>query len=533
MTVRTPGVEASTSALLVAHLSAAGGLVLAGGPGEPAFLHLSAQTGVTGFDVLEDSDPAAATAALEALGRRLESVELLLVGIEGIRVRGFLVCSGIPRGVLGSGPKARNIIASDELQDPIWLTKVRRLPAPLPDAEFARLRAILCPQSLFVPSRSTADPHRADRALARLQLDLEQERLAMLPSPGILLITGSAGTGKTLMAAARARRLAVDHPGWRVALICFNRTLATRLEGLVADTPSIEVETFYSWAAAFGVAVEMRSADRSGRGVSDAIARGLGRDAYDAVVCDEGQDFAAAWFRFAWQTVRSDRGGLTVFADAAQALYGEADLRSWTDETILEHKLLCGYRSTGPILKAAVDATGVGELPGEMMPGRCVQLVWAARWDAQAEFIGWEIESLVASGDYRLRDIGLLYTQRAGSVNRLRAMLDAHHIPYYWVNKDPASRRAMPDDDSVRLLTVHAAKGLEFPVVFLFGLEALKIDGVDASTATRFNRIAYVGMTRAEDLLTITYTRPNRMLQQLRASDTVEQWTWPDDYSLE
>jgi superfamily I DNA/RNA helicase len=228
--------------------------------------------------------------------------------------------------------------------------------------------------------------------------------------------------------------------------------------------------------------------------------------------------------------VRSNRGGLTIVADPVQALYGDAQLNGWTGETIVEDKLRRTYRSTRSILRAAVDSSGVGELPGEMAEGRPVQLVWAQRWDDQASFVGWEIQNLVASGDYRLRDIGLLYTQRVGCVNRLRAMLDSDHVPYYWVNEDGSSKRSMPDFDAVRLLTVHAAKGLEFPVVFLFGLEALRLENADAATALRFARVGYVGMTRAQDLLTITYTRPNRIIEQLRSCDDVEQWTWPDDY---
>lgn len=492
----TSDLQTSALAVLISRLSAEDGVVLPGGPGQPALLHLSPRAGVTGFDVLEEPDPGAVSAALAGLGRRLESVQLLLDGVGDIRVRGFLVCSELTRGALGDGLKTRSMIASDELRGPAWLARIRRLPTSLPDEAFARLRAALSPQSLFVPSRSTADAHRADRDAARLQLDLEQERLAMRPYPGILLITGGAGTGKTLVAAARARRLAADHPEWRVALVCFNRTLATQLAHLVADMPSIEVTTFHSWSAAFGLTVDIRSDDRSERRVDEATARGVGRDSHDAVICDEGQDFAPAWFRFAWQTVRPGRGGLTILADPAQALYGEAELDGWTHETIAKHQLYRAYRSTRPILQAAVVSTGVGELPGEMMEGRPVQLVWAPRWDDQAAFVGWEIQSLVASGDYRLRDIGLLYTQRAGSVNRLRAMLDAGAVPHYWVNEDPSSKRTMPDTDTMRLLTVHAAKGLEFPVVFLFGLEALRVDSEDSDAALRFARVGYVGMTR-------------------------------------
>ncbi len=58
--------------------------------------------------------------------------------------------------------------------------------------------------------------------------------------------------------------------------------------------------------------------------------------------------------------------------------------------------------------------------------------------------------------------------------------------------------------DKVRLMTVHAAKGLEFPVVFLCGMNegifpSRKIDTMEGMEEER--RLAYVAMTRAEEQL--------------------------------
>jgi DNA helicase-2/ATP-dependent DNA helicase PcrA len=62
--------------------------------------------------------------------------------------------------------------------------------------------------------------------------------------------------------------------------------------------------------------------------------------------------------------------------------------------------------------------------------------------------------------------------------------------------------------NSVTLMTLHAAKGLEFPVVFIVGMEeglfpSLRDDSEDSIEEER--RLAYVGMTRAKEKLFLTY----------------------------
>jgi len=66
------------------------------------------------------------------------------------------------------------------------------------------------------------------------------------------------------------------------------------------------------------------------------------------------------------------------------------------------------------------------------------------------------------------------------------------------------------DEGIVTLMTIHNAKGLEYPVVFLIGME----DGVfphmrsiEAGDVEEERRLAYVGITRAEQKLYLTYAR--------------------------
>ena len=70
-------------------------------------------------------------------------------------------------------------------------------------------------------------------------------------------------------------------------------------------------------------------------------------------------------------------------------------------------------------------------------------------------------------------------------------------------------------EDCVQLMTLHSAKGLEFPVVFLCGLE----DGLfphqrslqDASGLEEERRLCYVGLTRAMQSLYLTYAEQRRL----------------------
>jgi DNA helicase-2/ATP-dependent DNA helicase PcrA len=68
--------------------------------------------------------------------------------------------------------------------------------------------------------------------------------------------------------------------------------------------------------------------------------------------------------------------------------------------------------------------------------------------------------------------------------------------------------------NSVTLMTLHSAKGLEFPVVFITGMEMglfpLQRNSADNSELEEERRLLYVGMTRAQESLYLSYARARR-----------------------
>ena len=90
------------------------------------------------------------------------------------------------------------------------------------------------------------------------------------------------------------------------------------------------------------------------------------------------------------------------------------------------------------------------------------------------------------------------------------------------------------ESSEVTLMTLHAAKGLEFPVVFIIGMEEnvfpLSRAAEDEDELEEERRLAYVGITRAERVLFLTnansrllygktnYNRPTRFLNEISSS---------------
>ncbi len=155
-----------------------------------------------------------------------------------------------------------------------------------------------------------------------------------------VLVTGSAGTGKTVLAVEKARRLA--RTGARTLLTCFNRPLADHLAAALAGEPNLVVHNFHQlcwrWARRNGfdgvdpdspeVRDPAREATLDGKYFDVALpaafvaALAATDERFDAVVVDEAQDFSPIMQRALLKSLRSPRRGFVfAFQDQGQGIF--------------------------------------------------------------------------------------------------------------------------------------------------------------------------------------------------------------------
>jgi hypothetical protein len=374
-------------------------------------------------------------------------------------------------------------------------------------------------------------------------MDRQQEALAKSLGGGHRVIRGVAGSGKTLILVFRARLLARSQPRKTFLVTCYGRALAGQLRDLLADSPNVEVENIDRVMKRVVDAAGMEWPGYSDDGVSvwkaalSALKQGPVTK-YDGVLIDEGQDFSTEMLQFAVGLLCDpEAGDLVVVADAAQNIYRRkfnwraAGIQAQGRTRILR----TNYRNTKQILEFAYsflisgDGVTTGDAPdwdneNEVIPPESasregepptVHLVDGAG-DEVSVVVNQVIEWAADDGDDR---IAVIHSGAASWPSSIRDALEAGGLDVFWLtdsNDKQARDHLAASDADVVLSTVESAKGLEFPRVVLCNLWS----GYDDDAVNR--RMAYVGMTRAQNHLSVVHGAAGPLSEDLKeASELV------------
>lgn len=306
-------------------------------------------------------------------------------------------------------------------------------------------------------------------------------------------IRGGAGSGKTFLAMEQARRLA--QRGQRVALVCYSHGLASFLERVSARWPRRQQPAYVGefhdlgkqWGAAAGPDESLRTEETVKFWEHDLplqmvqLARQLEPGhRFDAIVVDEAQDFADAWWDPLLAALKDEEtGGLYVFNDEGQRVF---DRHGSPPVPLVPLLLDHNVRNTRQIANAFQPLVGhpMRFLGGE---GPAVTFVPCRRQEAMNEGDD-QVERLLESG-WRPEDVALLTT---GSRHPEQIERQAAGHGSYW--------ESFWDAEQVFYGHVLGFKGLERAAVVL-------VVNDEGREFERSRERLYVGLSRARDELVV------------------------------
>jgi len=371
-------------------------------------------------------------------------------------------------------------------------------------------------------------------------MDTQQEQLARSLGNGHRVIHGVAGSGKTLILGYRCLYLAqlIAKP---ILVVCFNITLAARLRSMMKErgvADRVNVYHFHDWC---GEQLKRYHVPRPAYGpdyidalvpaVMAAVDAGhIPRGQYGALMIDEGHDFEADWLRLVVQMVDPEEGSLLLLYDDAQSIYTRRGGMNFSLSSVGVQArgrttiLRLNYRNTNEILEYALafarhylapndsdeDHIPLVEPTAAGRHGPAPHLRICASPDEELRY--------VAATLNRLRERGLQWRDACVTCHakwlaeRVADYLAGRDIPVTRLIESAEKRAFDPLVDSVKVMTMHSSKGLEFPVVIIPGIDALPRAQGDAAADAK---LLYVAMTRSTDKLLVTASGHSEFVDRL------------------
>jgi hypothetical protein len=391
-----------------------------------------------------------------------------------------------------------------------------------------RVRWIMFPEVRVPEQGALFDDSTDDLPDLMRVMDIQQEQLARSLGEGHRVIHGVAGSGKTMILGYRAEHLAKLPSAKPVLVLCYNEPLAVKLDAMfqakgLADR--VHARHFHKWCRqqlkTYGQPIPQGQGGDVFDRMVDNVIRAVDRQQipggqYQAVLIDEGHDFQPEWLRLVTQMVDPETNSLLVLYDSAQNIYGKSRNRKFSFKSVGIQAagrttiLRINYRNTRQILQTAnlvaaeflqPDAQDEDGTPlvqpvscGREGPAPLILRLPSLRDEAP------KIADLLAAAHqegHAWGDMAIL-CRRHSVMFECANVLRARGLPHQVRER---SGDFAPLANSIKVMTMHASKGLEFPVVAVPGVGQMPEEGEEEGDEAR---LFYVAATRATQKLLVT-----------------------------
>lgn len=348
----------------------------------------------------------------------------------------------------------------------------------------------------------------ANETLFHLMTREQNRLLEYLDEQQTAAIHGAAGTGKTIMAIEKAKRLETDGP---VLLLCFNRFLMEHIREELSDNhPNISVFTIDGlYTKLSGGLPHFDSADDRNDAILEVLMdwKSL-RWNYKHIIVDEGQDFFADHLQLLGEIAEEKDGCFYVFYDKNQFIQGQ-EYPEWLDHAECRLVLSHNCRNTHEIALTSTRPIALPEKRIRMNPlmERAEQpkpkLFFVSDNEALQDYV-LKLIRKYSDAKYKKSDIVLLSMKAEGC----SALERENMIPEL-----AAICSDKRQTNKVLFTTVRKFKGLEADVVICIDVDE------DTFTNETNRSLFYVGTSRAKTWLDIVTTTSQEALANAITGD--------------
>jgi Nuclease-related domain/UvrD-like helicase C-terminal domain/AAA domain len=427
-------------------------------------------------------------------------------------------------------------VDAENLQSQLWGMFPYGMRGAISLPQIDRIRWNIFPQVRVQSQDALFDDADAQAELPSIMrvMDLQQEQLARSLGDGHRVIHGVAGSGKTMILGYRAEYLAKTSMASSasskpILILCFNEPLGVTLDSVMRAKGlegKVHARHFHKWCrdqlVAFGqtlpahnMPVEAKMGEMVARVIHGVDRKHIPSGQYQAVLIDEGHDFAPEWLRLVTQMVDPATNSLLLLYDDAQSIYERARSKQFSFKSVGVQAqgrttiLKINYRNTRQILQIAsliaADLLTADDKDDDGIPlvkpiscGRDGQepiIIKLPSLREEAFAIAEQLSTAHKEG-HAWGDMAIL----CADWKTMDTCADALHQRKLPFKLRKRSGDYNPGADTIHIMTMKVSKGLEFPVVALPGVGHMPAAGEDEQEAAR---VFYVAATRATQRLVI------------------------------